>query len=624
MDQDQGGENEEDRSEQFFSPGHPATDQRQESQSQPPPTSSQENQAGQGGKQAKNKEKTPCLAMCGKSVTSGAIQCTICSLWCHMTCTKLSKEALKGLEVQAKETGHAYWACRSCMSFNKKWNAHMKESSKKQEATDFKVEDNRKNIEDIRRLLEATRKEVRDLAKDKDNAAERTERMIEEELRERESRRLNLVLHGVPEPGPEKLDPRDRMDADKRECERIFGGMRARTRRHQIRFCRRVGERGNDPRPIVIGLYTEEERRHLLERSRELKNTMYSCVTIVPDMTKSQRRGEMRLREEAERRNHEDLTEVDREKNLKWVVVGSRGEKRLIKGTEREEQYHGGGGGVNGGQGGRGGRGNYPDRNQRIPAGENPEPASQSAIQTTTSQPVTISGGGGGTAPTEGSNNGHSNNTSNRGNYGGGRGSSNTYGYNYGNISYNNRGNNSSGNYGGHNSSSNNSRYGNDNKSGYNNSGNYGGNRYGANGNNGHSNNYNNGYGNNTYRNNSNGGNGYLGGNRGGRGRFTPEYNHSGSNRGGGGGGGGYDNNMIDERPWQETGARRKDGPNHSENYQERDQRGQKETDAEEIMWGPGTLPEPFGAKPRERMNSKRNRSWEEDEEDRDSRRLRS
>ena len=537
-----------------------------------------------------------------------------------MTCTKLSKEALKGLEVQAKETGHAYWACRSCMSFNKKWNAHMKESSKKQEATDFKVEDNRKNIEDIRRLLEATRKEVRDLAKDKDNAAERTERMIEEELRERESRRLNLVLHGVPEPGPEKSDPRDRMDADKRECERIFGGMRARTRRHQIRFCRRVGERGNDPRPIVIGLYTEEERRHLLERSRELKNTMYSCVTIVPDMTKSQRRGEMRLREEAERRNHEDLTEVDREKNLKWVVVGSRGEKRLIKGTEREEQYHGGGGGGNSGQGGRG---NYPDRNQRIPTGENPEPAGQSAIQTTTSQPVTISGGGG-TAPTEGSNNGHSNNASNRGNYGGGRGSSNTYGYNYGNISYNNRGNNSSGNYGGHNSSSNNSRYGNDNKNGYNNGGNYGGNRYGANGNNGHSNNYNNGYGNNTYRNNSNGGNGYLGGNRGGRGRFTPEYNHSGSNRGGGGGGGGYDNNMIDERPWQETGARRKDGPNHSENYQERDQRGQKETDAEEIMWGPGTLPEPFGAKPRERMNSKRDRSWEEDEEDRDSRRLRS
>ena len=79
---------------------------------------------------------------------------------------------------------------------------------------------------------------------------------------------------------------------------------------------------------------------------------------------------------------------------------------------------------------------------------------------------------------------------------------------------------------------------------------------------------------------------------------------------------------MTDERPWQETGAQRKDGPNYSENYQERDQRGQVEKDAEEIMWGSGTLPEPIGMKPRVRINSKRNRSWEE--EDRDSRRLRS
>ena len=78
---------------------------------------------------------------------------------------------------------------------------------------------------------------------------------------------------------------------------------------------------------------------------------MFACVTIVPDMTKSQRKGELRLREEAERRNHEDLSEEDREKNLKWIVVGSRGEKRLIKGTEREEQNYRG-------------RGGNPDRNQ--------------------------------------------------------------------------------------------------------------------------------------------------------------------------------------------------------------------------------------------------------------------
>ena len=405
----------------------------------------------------------------------------------------------------------------------------------------------------------------------------------------------------MPEPGPEASNPRDRMEVDKGECERIFGGIRVRTRRHQIRFCRRVGERGNDPRPLVIGLYSEEERRHILERSRELKNSMFACVTIVPDMTKSQRKGELRLREEAERRNHEDLSEEDREKNLKWIVVGSRGEKRLIKGTEREEQNYRG-------------RGGNPDRNQRATTGENVGPASfinntgpPGHSNNTAQAKDTIT-----TSSTSGYNN------SNRGYHGGTSGgsshSNSTYGgiNNHGNSS--NRGNSNYGysNYGGHNSNyrgnSNNSHgYSGSSNNGYGNNG-YSNNGYGNNshrsnsyGNNGYGNNSygNNGYGHNGYSNNSYGnksygnngsgnnnagGNGYLDGNRGGRGRNTPENNergrgnHDGTNRGIRGGGGGPGSTATEERPWQETGTRRKDGQDRPENYQEREQHGQMGT----------------------------------------------
>ena len=41
----------------------------------------------------------------------------------------------------------------------------------------------------------------------------------------------------------------------------------------------------------------------MLEKFRELKYTKYENVTIVPDMTKSQRRGEQKLRDEADSRN---------------------------------------------------------------------------------------------------------------------------------------------------------------------------------------------------------------------------------------------------------------------------------------------------------------------------------
>ena len=129
------------------------------------------------------------------------------------------------------------------------------------------------------------------------------ETVMDSELREREARQLKLVIHGLLEPEDTLKDPKDRMERDKVECERLFIAMKARTRYQAVRFCRHVSERGSDPRPVVFGVYSEEEKRHLLEKSRELKYTKYENVTIVPDMTKSQRRGEQKLRDEADSRN---------------------------------------------------------------------------------------------------------------------------------------------------------------------------------------------------------------------------------------------------------------------------------------------------------------------------------
>ena len=285
----------------------------------------------------KEKELHPCI-YCGKHCATGCIQCTICALWCHMhPCTGLSKEAIRGLEIQAKEVGQAYWACRSCMNFNTKWNNQMREVSKRQDETEAKVEDNSDKIEEVRKITEELRAELREQTRRTEGLEERMATALDSELREREARRLNLVIHGLPEPDANIKDPRERMERDKEECERLFIAMKARTRYQAIRFCRRIGEKGGDPRPMVFGVHSEEEKRHLLEKSKELLYTQYENVTVVPDMTKSQRKGEQKLRDEADRRNTE-LTAEDREKNLKWLVVGKRGEKRLIKGTERDGQ----------------------------------------------------------------------------------------------------------------------------------------------------------------------------------------------------------------------------------------------------------------------------------------------
>jgi hypothetical protein len=107
-----------------------------------------------------------------------------------------------------------------------------------------------------------------------------------------------------------------------------------------LRFCRRIGEKSAEPRPMVIGLETEEEKRHILARARNLQGTQFQDISVVPDLTKKQRAKEAKMKQEAEERN-KSLTTEECNRNEKWLVVGRRGEKRLIKGIERDIQITG-------------------------------------------------------------------------------------------------------------------------------------------------------------------------------------------------------------------------------------------------------------------------------------------
>ena len=290
--------------------------------------------------QKKSKIKNPCV-YCAKSAASGSIQCTVCAMWCHNNCTGLSKDTLKNLVAQAKEVGLAYWAC---LAFNQKWNSQIRDTMKRQDNTEKNVEENRRNINENRQSIEILRREADELRKElrekvtlSHGVEERVEAKMADELREREARKMNLVIHGVQEVIDEIKNPKERMERDLEECSKIVSAMGVR-RKINFRFCRRLGEKGRDPRPIVVGLYSEDNRRELLGGARELRYSKYEQVSIVPDLTIMQRKSEQRLREEADRRN-EELSEEDKERNVKWMVVGRRGEKRIIKGTERDNQY---------------------------------------------------------------------------------------------------------------------------------------------------------------------------------------------------------------------------------------------------------------------------------------------
>jgi hypothetical protein len=145
------------------------------------------------------------------------------------------------------------------------------------------------------------------------------------------------------------------------ECDKIFRANGANVRKKDIRFCRRIGERGLERRPILVGMKNEVLKVELLDAARSLKDTDYHTVSIGPDQTRSQRQAEKKLNEKVEQKNREELTQEDLAKNLKWVAVGQKGEKRIVKAPVREDMEPGGS--HRGGGRGRGGRG--PSHNNR-------------------------------------------------------------------------------------------------------------------------------------------------------------------------------------------------------------------------------------------------------------------
>jgi hypothetical protein len=70
-----------------------------------------------------------------------------------------------------------------------------------------------------------------------------------------------------------------------------------------IKFTKRIGERGEEPRPLLTGFYTEAEKVLVLKNAKKLDSTRYKNVNIAPDMTKKLREEEKELKTTAEERN---------------------------------------------------------------------------------------------------------------------------------------------------------------------------------------------------------------------------------------------------------------------------------------------------------------------------------
>jgi len=293
-------------------------------------------QKGKGGEKDKAKEKekerkTTCVG-CRKAFNKSeyCVICGSCNYWYHKTCSGMAEEVFKCVDNYYKENGSTFWSCQPCATYSKGITARIREMDKRLEGVEKHQDEQDSRMEKMEMQVERLSREVQSSEDKAEEAVGRKEKNLYEELRERELRKKNVVFHGVGELQAEKSTWEERVEWDKKSCLNIFSALALDMGVEAIRFTRRLGEKGKDPRPLLTGFHTETERAKLLKNAKKLESTVFKDVNVVPDLTKRQREEEAELKKEADKKN-KNLSESDKAKNLQWAVVGARGERRLTK-----------------------------------------------------------------------------------------------------------------------------------------------------------------------------------------------------------------------------------------------------------------------------------------------------
>jgi hypothetical protein len=261
-----------------------------------------------------NKAKQyPCL-VCEVNIKKSEIcvQCYLCEDYTHPDCSNINKTFLDYLSAEQKEGNNFLWSCKKCDKIAKTLDKKVKALSK--EITDIKKtmtvmqnkhDDLTKVVDTVNDKCENNKTKISENAKVTKNA-------IFAELREREERKSNVVIFGVPEAGPRITQGLDKKAHDFDWVCDIASAVKIRIENIDMKFLKRLGEKSdnNDPRPILLGLKNVELKKDLIYNSKQLKdNYDYGGMYIVPDLTQQQREEEVELGREAHRRNAELDTE---------------------------------------------------------------------------------------------------------------------------------------------------------------------------------------------------------------------------------------------------------------------------------------------------------------------------
>ena len=324
-------------------------------------TEEEELQASQTNKTTNDVPET-CYT-CKKAVEKEdkAMFCGCCQFWHHISCVNMTADQYKWLK---ENKCGVHWYCPKCDQGMAQVYQSIAKLRTQQQATDSRVkqisdnlEDLSKNTEGIRKDMEQSNKKLQELTakldkvdemsrEDRAKLTETTEKVKEvqktissyaeaaakpptqrhdqqvpttpatkaqvvkesiDEMKEREKRKLNLIIYNIKESNASEIDDRKKHDMEEAEnILKVIGVEGKVSINKPVRLSRsKDPKHANKPRPLRVTVGTEEERKILLQALKNMpegKKAKMKEVFIKKDLTPIQRQEMIEmLKKKAER-----------------------------------------------------------------------------------------------------------------------------------------------------------------------------------------------------------------------------------------------------------------------------------------------------------------------------------
>ena len=280
----------------------------------------------------------PCIS-CKEHIKTGtaSIQCACCELWIHKTCSKIS-EAMFKLICDIKEMGEQQiWTCTSCGAAMKTLNSKIVQLQARVKAVEDDVRVNKEDVAKVTDKVEKMEQDVNSL-KNSDRSSGNTKDEILREMAERDAKKDNIVIHNLLEPDHTVTDGESRKKLDQSSLSDVLRTINININfDKEVKFVKRAGERTDKsaPRPLLVGFRENKTKEDVMKSANLLANSKYKHISIVPDLTKNQRKLETDMRKEAEKLTAE--MDPEEAKNWEYRLVGIKGRREIRKVHRRKD-----------------------------------------------------------------------------------------------------------------------------------------------------------------------------------------------------------------------------------------------------------------------------------------------